>query len=169
MSAAGGPGDGAAVTVRGPTAVSVVRVLAVPRQRLFDLVADPALHPRIDGSGTLRGVLRGPARLGPGARFGMGMRMGLPYRVTNRVVEFEEGRRIAWTHFSGNVWRWEFPGAPLDGTSGATSGATEVTETFDWGRSRAPWAVRRMAAGNAAAMARSIGHLGALAADGDAG
>lgn len=171
MSAAGGPGDGAAVTVRGPTSVSVVRVLAVPRQRLFDLVADPALHPRIDGSGTLRGVLRGPARLGPGARFGMGMRMGLPYRVTNRVVEFEEGRRIAWAHLSGNVWRWEFADVAADGAAdgaahGAadgTSTATEVTETFDWGRSRVPWAARRVAAANAAAMARSIERLGGLA------
>jgi uncharacterized protein YndB with AHSA1/START domain len=160
VSAAGGPADGAAVTVRGPTSVSVVRVLAVPRQHLFDLVADPALHPRIDGSGTLRGVLRGPARLGPGARFGMGMRMGLPYRVTNRVVEFEEGRRIAWAHLSGNVWRWEFADVAVEG---AASTATEVTETFDWGRSRLRWAARRVAAANAAAMARSIERLGGLA------
>ena len=169
MSVTAGAGGDAARVTWGPSSVSVLRILTVPRQRLFDLVADPALHPRIDGSGTLRGVLRGPERLGPGARFGMGMRLGLPYRVTNRVVEFEEGRRIAWTHFSGNVWRWEFSDAPLDGTSGATSGATEVTETFVWGRSRPPWAVRRMAAGNAAGMARSIGRRGALAADGDAG
>ena len=142
---------------RGPTSITVVRTVTAPRQRLFDLVADPRQHPRIDGSGTVRGVVRGPARLGPDARFGMGMRMRLPYRVTNRVVEFEEGRRIAWTHVSGNVWRWEF--------EDATGGGTEVRETFDWGSSRAPAVMRRFAAGNAAAMARSIGLLAALAVD----
>ena len=175
---AGGAADGGDGTAWGPTSVSVVRILAAPRQRLFDLVADPAAHPRIDGSGTLRGVLRGPARLGPGARFGMGMRMGLPHRVTNRVVEFEEGRRIAWAHLSGNVWRWEFADAPAGGTDAgadgdadgdASAGGTEVRETFEWGRSRAPWAMRRFAARNAAVMARSIERLGALATGRDAG
>ena len=142
---------------RGPTSVSVVAVVAQPRQRLFDLVADPRMHARIDGSGTVRGVVRGPARLGPGARFGMGMRMRLPYRVVNRVVEFEEGRRVAWAHFSGNVWRWEFADGP---------GGTEVRETFDWGPSRVPRVMRRFAAANAAAMARSIARLADLAAGG---
>lgn len=145
----------AAEVLRGPTSITVVRTVDAPRQRLFDLVADPAVHPRIDGSGTVRTVVRGPVRLAPGARFGMGMRMRLPYRVTNRVVEFEEGRRIAWSHISGNVWRWEFADGP-DGT--------EVRETFDWGPSRAPRAMARFAAGNAAAMARSIDLLAALAA-----
>lgn len=153
MSAAGSEVAGAAW---GPTSVTVTRTVEVPRQRLFDLVADPAQHPRIDGSGTVRGVVRGPVRLGPGARFGMGMRMGLPYRVTNRVVEFDEGRRIAWAHLSGNVWRWEFVDAP--------GGGTEVRETFDWGGSRVPFAMRRFAAGNAVAMGRSIERLAALAA-----
>ncbi len=148
-AAAGGPSWG-------PSSVSVVATVAVPRQRLFDLVADPSMHPRIDGSGTVRGVVRGPARLGPGARFGMGMRMLMPYRVTNRVVEFDEGRRIAWAHLSGNVWRWEFADAPV--------GGTEARETFDWGGSRAPWAAHRFAAGNAVAMARSIERLAGLAA-----
>lgn len=59
--------------------VSETRVIAAPRQRLFDLVADPAMHPHIDGSGTVRApTAEAPERLGPGVRFGMGMRMGLP-------------------------------------------------------------------------------------------
>ncbi len=142
---------------RGPTSITVVGTVAAPRERLFDLVADPSQHPRIDGSGTVRGVVRGPARLGPGARFGMGMRIRLPYLVVNRVVEFEEGRRIAWTHVIGNVWRWEFAD---------TEGGTEVRETFEWGPSRAPRVMRRFAAANAVAMARSIARLADLAAGG---
>jgi uncharacterized protein YndB with AHSA1/START domain len=148
--------DGDLRIEHGPTSVSVVGTVAAPRRRLFDLVADPALHPRIDGSGHVRGVVRGPARLGPGARFGMAMRIRLPYRITNRVVAFEEGRCIAWMHLSRSVWRWEFSDVP---------GGTEVRETFDWGGARAPGVMARFAPGNAVAMRRSVGRLAALAAD----
>lgn len=50
-----------------------VDVDAAP-QTVFDLLADPRQHPVLDGSGTLRGSLVGPDRLGPGSRFGMSMR-----------------------------------------------------------------------------------------------
>jgi uncharacterized protein YndB with AHSA1/START domain len=137
--------------------VSEVRVIPVPRQQLFDLVADPSQHPHIDGSGTVRAMpAGGPARLGPGVRFGMSMRMGLPYRTANRVVEFEEGRVIGWAHFSRAVWRWEFRDA---------AGGTEVTETFDWSASIAPAVMRRFAPGNLVAMQRSIARLAGLAED----
>jgi len=136
-------------------AVSEVRIIPAPRQRLFDLVADPAMHPRIDGSGTVRALSEGsPERLGPGLRFGMAMRMGLPYRISNRVVEFEEGRRVAWMHFSRAVWRWEF--ADVDG-------GTQVTETFDWSRARSRTIMRRFAPGNTIAMRRSLERLEQLA------
>lgn len=140
---------------RGPTSVSVVATLPVPRQRLFDLVAAPAMHPRIDGSGTLRGVVRGPSRLALGSRFGMSMRIRLPYRVTNRVVEFDEGRRIGWMHLSRSVWRWEFADVP---------GGTEVRETFEWGGARVRSVMARFAPGNTVAMRRSIARLAVLAA-----
>ena len=137
--------------------VSATRVIAAPRQRLFDLVADPAMHPRIDGSGTVVAPPVGaPERLGPGVRFGMGMRMGLPYRTSNRVVEFDEGRRIAWSHFSRAVWRWEFTDV---------DGGTEVTESFDWSRARARPIMRRFARGNAVSMHRSLELLEGLAAE----
>ncbi len=55
------------------------------------------------------------------------MRMfAVPYRISNRVVEFEEDRLIAWRHFAGHRWRYELE--PL-GTS-----TTRVTETFDYSR-----------------------------------
>jgi hypothetical protein len=55
--------------------------------------------------------------------------MGVPYRITNRVVEFEEGRRIAWKHFGGHVWRYVLE-PQGDGSS------TKVTEQFDWTTAR---------------------------------
>lgn len=103
--------------------VSESRVIAADAQQLFDIVADPAQHPVIDGSGTVQAV-RGnaPDRLALGARFGMEMKLGAPYKITNKVVEFEEGRRIAWRHFNGHVWRYIFE--PVDG-------GTRVTEQWD--------------------------------------
>jgi len=144
-----------------PHQVSAVRVIPAPRQRLFDLIADPAQHPSIDGSGTVRAQPEGgPVRLGPGVRFGMSMRMGLPYRTSNLVVEFEEGRRIGWAHFSRAVWRWEFRDV---------DGGTEVTETFDWSGARSRAVMRRFAAGNELAMRRSLERLEVLAVDQPAG
>lgn len=157
MSAAAGQGP-TQEPVRGRHTVSVARVIPAPRQRLFDVLADPAMHPRIDGSGTVVAPAAGaPRRLGPGARFGMGMRMGLRYRTPNRVVEFEEGRRIAWMHFSRAVWRWEFDDA---------EGGTRVTESFDWSGARVRPIMARFAAGNAVAMRRSLELLERLVADG---
>jgi uncharacterized protein YndB with AHSA1/START domain len=113
--------------------VSTSRTLAADRQAIFDVIADPSQHPRIDGSGTVTDVQDGgPERLRDGARFGMDMRMGASYRILNTVVEFEEGRRIAWRHFNGHRWRYELEDVP---------GGTRVTETFDWSTARFPWAL----------------------------
>ena len=107
--------------------MQVERDVPAPAQALFDLLADPAVHPVIDGSGTVRDPLPGnPARLRLGSRFGMAMRIGRTYRISNEVVEFEEGRRIAWSHFGGARWRYELE--PLEGGA-----ATRVRETFDYG------------------------------------
>lgn len=94
--------------------IVVEKLIAAPPGRIFDLLADPAQHPVIDGGGTLSAAPDGnPARLSAGARFGMDMKLGVPYRITNTVVEFEEGRRIAWRHFNGHVWRYLLH--PVDG------------------------------------------------------
>lgn len=98
-------------------------VLAAPPAEVFALIADPHRHHEFDGSGTVRRATSGPRRLALGDRFGMDMRIALPYRITNRVVEFEQDRLIGWCHFAKAVWRYEL--APVDG-------GTEVTETFDY-------------------------------------
>ncbi len=109
--------------------VSTSRVIAADRQTLFDIVADPSQHPVIDGSGTVTGTRDGlPERLALGVKFGMEMKSGASYRITNTVVEFEEGSLLAWRHMSGHRWRYEFRDVP---------GGTEVTETFDWSTAKA--------------------------------
>jgi uncharacterized protein YndB with AHSA1/START domain len=94
--------------------IAVERFIAAPAERIFDILADPAQHPAIDGGGTLRAAEDGnPARLSDGARFGMNMKLGAPYRISNKVVEFTEARRIGWRHFNGHVWRYVL--SPTDG------------------------------------------------------
>ena len=114
-----------------PDIVSATRTVAAPAQDIFDLLATPARHREIDGSGSVRGVQqRTPERLTAGARFGMEMRIGLSYKILNEVVEFDEPTRIAWRHFGGHVWRYLLE--PVD------AGHTRVTEQFDSTGSRAP-------------------------------
>ncbi|MEL6985543.1 MAG: SRPBCC family protein, partial [Actinomycetota bacterium] len=110
--------------------VSVERHIQASPEVIFDLLADPAAHTRFDGSGTVvAGRSGNPDRLSLGARFGMDMRLGVPYKISNEVVEFEEGRQIAWRHFGHHIWRYELE--PVDG-------GTLVTESFDWASSRFP-------------------------------
>ena len=92
---------------------------------MFAILADPRQHARIDGSGSVRGVISGPERLTEGATFGVSMKLfGLPYTTDNTVVEFESDRLIAWRHFGEHRWRYE-----LEPTE---DGGTKVTETFDY-------------------------------------
>jgi uncharacterized protein YndB with AHSA1/START domain len=143
--------------------VSTSRVIRADRQRIFDVLADPAMHPVIDGSGTVTDVQDGgPDRLELGARFGMNMKLGAPYRILNTVVEFEEGHLIAWRHFHGHRWRYEL--ADVDG-------GTEVTETFDWSRARSRLSIRLMGwpRRNLAAMRATLERLDALVNQQEAG
>ena len=110
--------------------VSASRVIAAEPSAIFDLLADPSRHHLFDGSGTVVGSGgMTPGRLSLGAKFGMKMRLGLPYRITNEVVAFEENRVIAWRHLGHHVWCYRLE--PVEG-------GTEVTESFDWGVARFP-------------------------------
>jgi Polyketide cyclase / dehydrase and lipid transport len=107
-------------------------VVAAAPNEIFDLLADPAQHHAVDGSGTVKGSVEGaPARLSLGATFGISMKVGMPYRITNTVTEFVENQSIAWQHFGKHTWRYELE--PLDGGA-----STKVTETFDGTTSRLP-------------------------------
>lgn len=132
-------------------------VVQAPIQEVFDLVADPRRHAEFDGSGTVQGHLSGPDRLSPGATFGMDMRMGFPYRITNTVEEFEETRVIAWRHVGRHRWRYEFRALGDD--------TTEVTETFDGSTALFPPALRLINAydNNQKAILATLARLKALA------
>ena len=88
--------------------VSVSRVIKASPEAIFDVLADPARHAEIDGSGMVQKLHGESNRLALGSKFGMDMKMGiLPYRMTNTVVEFEPDRLIAWQHFFHHRWRYE--------------------------------------------------------------
>ncbi len=109
-----------------PRVVSDSIVIDSAPERVFDILADPRQHRLIDGSGALQGTVSGPDRLSSGAQFGMRMRMGLPYRVTNTVIEYDENRRIAWQHMARHTWRYELE---------TTDTGVRVTEYWDWSTS----------------------------------
>ncbi len=131
--------------------VSVERVIPSPPGPIFDILANPAQHPIIDGSGTVvrpRGAAPGQAaseseRLGLGSTFGMSMKMGIPYAMVNEVVEYSENRRIAWQPrmagplrplVGGRIWRYELE---------QVEGGTRVRETWDISRDTLRFALRR--------------------------
>ncbi|HSM66676.1 MAG TPA: SRPBCC family protein [Ilumatobacteraceae bacterium] len=123
-----------------------VRFVPAPPEAVFDLLADPTKHSLIDGSGTVRDARPGnPERLSLGAKFSMSMKMGVPYKITNEVVEFDEPNVIAWRHMGRHVWRYRL--RPVDG-------GTEVTEEFDWGAALVPAALK--ATGTTRKNARAI-------------
>ena len=101
---------------------------------VFAFLRDPANHPVINGDGSVRGSRGGSRQLSEGDRFGMSMKIGVPYRIASTVREFAPDRRIAWSHIGGQRWRWEL--SPTD------DGRTEVSETFDLSTALVPPVLR---------------------------
>ncbi len=109
--------------------VSVERVICATPEQIFDLLADPKNHSAFDGSGTVKAAnVAAPTRLSLGAKFGMDMKMGPSYKIQNEVVEFIEGKQIAWRHKGHHVWRYILE---------PVAGGTKVTEQFDYAKMRA--------------------------------
>jgi hypothetical protein len=120
--------------------VSRSKVIGASADAIFDVLANPSRHHEIDGSGSVQGArVDAPSRLFRGAKFGMSMKIGVPYNMENTVVEFVENRTIAWKHFGGHVWRYDLE--PV-----ADGSTTKVTETFDWSTSNSKWFLRLIAA-----------------------
>jgi uncharacterized protein YndB with AHSA1/START domain len=142
--------------------VSVERVIHAPAAAIFAVVADATRHPETDGSGTVIKPKPGaPQKLEMGSTFGMSMKMGVPYSMSNTVVEFEQDRRIAWrTAFpgflgkfvGGRVWRYQFD--PVDG-------GTKVTESWDISGDKQAFMMKRggMAKGAEESMTKTLARL----------
>lgn len=147
-----------------PRIISDSLVVEAPATTIFAILADPARHSEIDGTGSVRGVTSTQTgrTLALGDRFGMSMRIRLPYKVRNTVVEFDQDKRIAWQHFAKHTWRYE-----LDEFE---PGRTRVTESWDWSGSPFARAMElvRFPARNRTGIADSLPKLKAVA-ESDAG
>jgi hypothetical protein len=106
-----------------PNTAAARITIDAPAQVIFDLLANPAAHQRFDGSGTVKSLVSGPERLYLGARFGMAMKIKVPYRIKNTVVAFEENKKITWCHLMKWTWCYEL--------QAITPNQTVVTESFD--------------------------------------
>ena len=113
-----------------PRVVSASREIAAAASRIFELIADPAQQPQWDGNDNLADAEPGQRVHGVGDVFTMTLTGGAIRE--NHVVEFDEGRRIAWTPSEagrrppGHLWRWELESLGVS--------RTRVTHTYDWSR-----------------------------------
>lgn len=104
------------------TAAARIEINA-PAATIFALLANPHAHATFDGSGTITKAISGPQRLFLGAKFGMAMKIKVPYRITNTVIAFEENKKITWCHLM--KWSWSYELVDLG------HNRTQVTEIFD--------------------------------------
>jgi uncharacterized protein YndB with AHSA1/START domain len=142
-----------------PRVVSAGREIAAGPERIFELIADPAQQPRWDGNDNLAGAPAGQRVRRAGEVFTMTLTQGSIRE--NHVVEFEEGRRIAWMPSEagkkppGHLWRWELE--PL----GASR--TRVIHTYDWTQLTDKNRLPRARATTAVKLRASLDKLAALA------
>jgi uncharacterized protein YndB with AHSA1/START domain len=139
--------------------VSASREIEASAERIFELIADPAQQPRWDGNDNLKEASPGQRVRAVGDMFTMHLTKG--GIRDNRVVDFLEGRRIAWRPAvqgkapPGHLWAWDLK--PL------SPSRTLVTHTYDWtqltDRSRIP----RARATTTEKLRASLDRLAALA------
>jgi len=118
--------------------VSATVVINAPAEAVFAVLADPAHHAAIDGTGWVRGPVDGERLAAAGQIFRMSMyHPGHPdgdYQMANRVQVFDPPRAVSWepgneaadgtVSFPGWVWRYDLtPAGPS---------STAVTLTYDW-------------------------------------
>ncbi|HEY6473010.1 MAG TPA: SRPBCC family protein [Acidimicrobiales bacterium] len=149
----------------GDKVVSVERIIEAPASAVFAIVADASRHPEIDGSGSVKHLKPGqPQDLTLGSTFGMSMKLGVPYSMSNKVIEYEPDKRIAWQttlsgplgrFIGGRIWRYELEPAG-DGTL--------VRETWDITQDKQRFMLAAGPVGKqtAQAMTKTLGRLAEL-------
>lgn len=118
--------------------LTATRRIDAPPATVFALLADPAHHAAIDGTGWVRGPLRdGVPITAEGEVFDMAMyhpqHPDGDYEIANRVVTFEPPRAIEWEpgfylddgQRGSGRWTWRYDLAEVDGQ-------TDVTLSYDW-------------------------------------
>lgn len=143
----------------GDRIVSASREIGAPAAAIFELIADPAQQPKWDGNDNLAQAPEGQRVRAVGDVFTMDLTLGVARE--NHIVEFSEGRLIAWRPSEvgqeppGHLWRWEL--TPLD------NGHTRVVHTYDWSRLTDEKRLARARATTADKLRASIDRLAALA------
>lgn len=141
--------------------VRATREINAPAGLIFDLIADPAQQPRWDGNENLKEADPGQRVRAVGDVFRM--LLTLDSIRENHVVDFVEGRRIAWRPAEvgkappGHLWGWELE--PLGPSR------TLVTHTYDWTDLADENRLARARATTAEKLEASLDRLAALAED----
>ena len=152
--------DGAVTSADDVRVVSVSRDIAAGAAQIFELIADPASQPSWDGNDNLAQALAAQRVRAVGDVFTMRLTKAGSVRE-NHVVEFAEGRRIAWRPAdvgqppAGHLWRWDLD--PIDTTT------TRVTHTYDWTELTDEARFPRAKATTAEKLQASLDRLAALA------
>jgi uncharacterized protein YndB with AHSA1/START domain len=142
-----------------PRVVSASREIGASPEVIFALIADPEQQPRWDANDNLVEAAPGQRVRQVGDVFLMKVHSG--DLRENHVVEFEEGRRIAWQPAEvgqpqpGHRWSWEL--SPLG------DARTRVTHTYDWSRLEPGPRVTRARATTADKLQASVDRLATLA------
>ena len=132
-------------------------IRATPGQ-VFELIADPAQHPTWDGNDNLVHADAGQRVRSVGDVFSMTTTKGNVRE--NHVVEFVEGRLIAWRPAEpgqpppGHLWRWEVQRIGDD--------RSFVTHTYDWTELTDEGRVPRARATTSDRLAASIDRLASI-------
>lgn len=162
MTSSEGSGVRAEILDLGDDRILAAQILIdAPASVIFDILVQPRRHSEIDGSSSVQSLIRGPERLALGSKFTMQMRLGVPYRITNTVLEFVPDQRIAWAHLLGNRWSYDL--------SALGANQTRVCETNDlraagWRGRLSP--VARRPEGMRRSIAKSLVRLKAMAESG---
>ncbi|WP_041662003.1 SRPBCC family protein [Acidimicrobium ferrooxidans] len=139
--------------------VSAAREVHATPATIFELIADPSRHASWDGNENVASASEHQRVTRAGDVFRATLTTGAVRE--NHVVEFEEGRRIAWQPAEpgkeppGHLWRWELE--PLDAER------TLVRHTYDWTALNDPNRFARARATTSERLMASVERLCALA------
>jgi uncharacterized protein YndB with AHSA1/START domain len=118
--------------------VTATRVINAPAEAIFAVLADPAQHAAIDGTGRVRETFDSTPLTAAGQIFRMSMyhenHPDGTYQMANRVQVFDPPSTISWEPgydagdgtlgFGGWTWRYDLtPAGPVN---------TAVTLSYDW-------------------------------------
>jgi hypothetical protein len=127
------------------TSLTVTREIPAPAPALFQVLATPARHKDVDGSGFVVGDEHAEPITCTGETFRMRMagdHMGGDYRTDNVVTGFERDRLVSWrTGVAGSEppgWEWTWSLHP------ETPERTTVSLTYDWSEVTDPGVLSRI-------------------------